>query len=67
MTKQLQRYKLLSDDDGHYYIIPVEKTKQFRRWVDAAPYWEGYREENFEGRALGGSPSLLTFTDPQVE
>jgi hypothetical protein len=63
----MQRYKVLKDDDGHYYVVPAEKEDLFDKWVEAGPYWEGYEGEDFEKYALGGSLSLLTFSYPQVE
>jgi hypothetical protein len=61
-----QRYKLLKDDDGHAYIIPVEKEEEFEKWVRATTDNEDYEGPSFEHLVIGGSPSLVTFTDPQV-
>lgn len=28
------RYVLLPDDDGHWYVIPVDKQDEFFKWVE---------------------------------
>ena len=63
----MTRYKLLSDDDGHDFVVPVEQEKAFDLWLQSVydpmcedlPMPEGVQ-------SIGGSPSLLTFTDPQI-
>jgi len=59
------RYKFLSDDDGHTYLVPVEKIEAFEKWLAAGPYWENYTGEEFE--SLGRSLNCFSFTDPQED
>ena len=59
--KPQQRFRLVSDNDGHDYVIPVEKTNEFYKWLDdeeRSTYdecgkYDEYRTERF------------TFTDPR--
>jgi hypothetical protein len=48
-------------------MIPADEEDAFQKWVEAAPYWEGYEGKNYEECALGGSPSNVTFADPGTE
>lgn len=61
------RFKMVSDDDGHRYVVPVEKVEEFGRWVEAGPYWEGWQGEDFNDYAIGGAPSLVTFESPRTD
>ncbi len=65
--KSKQRYKLLSDDSGHHYLVPTEKEEDFNVWVDSCnedgdP--DGYEE--LGAISLGCSPTCVSFTDPLV-
>ncbi len=59
----LKRFRLLSDDDGHKYLIEVGKEEAFRKWIEAGPYWENYAGEEFE--SLGSHFSTYSFADPR--
>lgn len=63
----MQRFRLLSDDDGHRYLIPVGKEKAFYAWIAAGPYWEGYTGEDFNECSLGCSLPCYSFTDFQED
>ena len=60
---ELKRFRLLSDDDGHKYLIEVGKEEAFQKWLDAGPYWENYKGEEFE--SLGSHFSTYSFADPR--
>jgi hypothetical protein len=67
--KAKQRYRLLSDDDGHYYLVPTEKEDEFNAWVNSFNDDEegdpsGYEE--LGAVSLGCSPTCVSFTDPIV-
>ena len=66
-TIMAQRWILVSDDDGHDYCIPAEKQDQFREWVESDEYESDYRGPDYAGYALGGSPTQLTFENPQYQ
>lgn len=55
-----ERYRFVSDDDGHWYIIPAHKNKEFEAIVYS---------DNFEGfpdwvRELGRHISRFSFENP---
>jgi hypothetical protein len=56
------RFRIVSDDDGHKFIIPADKTKAWEHYVsdlDAEqPEW---------AVGIGGCVSLVTFTDPVIQ
>jgi hypothetical protein len=59
-----QRYTVVSDDDGHEYVIPVEQRDEFYAWLadeERSTYEENDRYDEY--RLNGGT---LTFTDPQT-
>lgn len=60
-----ERYRLVTDGDGHEYIIKVWQTNDFYQWVDYMEDHEGvWTGHDFnEDRIDGG---VLTFTDPKV-
>ena len=60
---ELKRFRLLSDDDGHKYLVPVDKEAAFYEWLNAGPYWENYEGEEFE--SLGSHFSTYSFCDPR--
>ena len=59
-----QRFFLSQDNDSHWYIIPVDKRVEWNDWLeldeDDEPSW---MVPEF-AKAVGGNPSLITFTDP---
>lgn len=59
-----KRFRLLSDDDGHDYLVEVGKEKAFREFLDAGPYWKNYKGEEFE--SIGSHFSIYSFTDPRI-
>jgi hypothetical protein len=62
-----QRYRIMGDDSGHEYFIPVDDEGMFEAWV---AYTEevhadlGYDGEDFEENRIDGR---FTFTDPRNE
>lgn len=61
--KPAARIRIMSDDDGHDYFVPVGKEKAFREWLAAGPYWENYKGEEFE--SIDSALSCFTFENPQ--
>lgn len=57
------RWRIKSDDDGHYYLIPADREDDWWAWVQApdadpeGPPW---------ARRIDG-PHRLTFSDPREE
>lgn len=59
------RYMLVMDNDGHWYVIPVDKWLDWDKFCGGPEYEAGDVPEY--ATALGGSYSLVTFTDPRIE
>jgi hypothetical protein len=57
-----QRYKIVSDNDGHDYVICVEEEEAFYTWVEAVENYD-YSGKGFDNCRM--NCSRLTFTDPQ--
>lgn len=62
--KDERRYKLVSDESGHDYAIPVELEDDFYKWVAATENEEEFTELDFEDYRVEGR---LTFTDPRTD
>ena len=61
-TNKAPRFCLVSDNDGHDYIIPVEDELLFESWVEAM---ESDEETALDFEDCRMNRSGLTFTDPQ--
>ena len=59
----IERYRVISDESGHDYVIPVYKTKEFEAWVRATEDGDNSNYDFDDCRIDGG---VLTFTDPKV-
>ena len=57
------RWCLDSDDDGHWYIIPVDKRGEWSTFVED-PERYGYEAPDW-AISVNGHPSLVTFLDPR--
>lgn len=66
MTKKAERFRFVKDDDGHTYLIPADKQADFEKWLEAGPYWEDYKGEDFQDYETGCSACRYTFTDPKL-
>ncbi len=58
-----QRYKIVSDNDGHDYIIHVEDEYDFYNWVEAMETDNPFDGKDFDDCRM--NVCRLTFTDPQ--
>jgi hypothetical protein len=67
LPKPPARVRILTDDDGHDYVIPVGKEDAFQAWVNAGPYREDYHGEDFAESALGCALSCYSFGDFQED
>lgn len=56
-------YRLASDDDGHWYVIPVLLEGAFEAWVDAA---DPYVESPPWAKPVGGCPTLVQFNTYEI-
>lgn len=60
--KPQQRYRLVSDNDGHDYVIKAGQEPYFYSWVEAM---ENYGETELDFEDCRVNSSGWTFTDPQ--
>jgi len=59
------RFFLAQDNDGHWYLIPVDRRAEWEAWTNIPSDDERSWESPEWATAIGGSPSQVTFTDPQ--
>ena len=60
-TPKPQRYRIMGDESGHEYYVPVDQEAQFEEWVAA----EGCHDVlDFDENRIDGR---FTFTDPRCE
>ncbi len=65
-----QRYRLVCDDDSHWYVVPVDRVSEFNKLCAAAYAADEFEKEfndKFGDMAIGGAPCLVSFTDPKAE
>lgn len=62
----MERYFLTTDNDSHWYVIPEAKRGEWNEWCDIPSDDERAWEPPEFARAVGGSPSLVTFTNPEI-
>lgn len=59
------RYCLMSDGDGHTWLVPVMRRQEFETYIALCECAEcDYIEPDYVKRVEGG---LLTFTQPQLD
>lgn len=61
------RYRLVQDDDGHWYLIDARDEQAFEIWVRATQDETLNPIKDFNSDRIAGSPSNITFTDPQED
>lgn len=61
------RFRLAQDNDSHWYVIPVDKEKEWSAWCDIDPDDERAWDAPEFARQVGGSYSLVSFSDPVIE
>jgi hypothetical protein len=64
--EKLQRYRVMSDNDGHKYIVPENEEAEFEAWViqeDSGGLVTSLFREDF--RDMRVNTAGWTFTDPQ--
>lgn len=57
----MTRYRLVRDGDCHWYVIPADKMEEWDAWCYDENSWDPPEWAD----ALGGSPSMLTFENPE--
>ena len=60
-----ERYFLAQDNDAHWYIVKNDKRTQWEAWLCIPSDDERSWDAPEYTKAIGGSPSMVTFTDPR--
>jgi hypothetical protein len=60
-----ERFFLSQDNDSHWYVVPLAKRVAWDEWCDIPSDDERSWDVPEWAAPVGGSPSLITFTDPQ--
>jgi hypothetical protein len=63
---QGERYYLTTDNDSHWYVVPVVNKSEWDAWCEIDSDDERAWETPDFARAVGGSPSLVTFSNPEI-
>lgn len=66
-TSKTERWILISDDDGHWYLIPASRHEEFDKLLYTGDEECEDFNDVFGEMYINGSPSLVTFTDPKIE
>lgn len=63
-----KRYKLKTDQDSHWYLVPVEREAEFESLCEDAYAKDEYETfcQAFDGLRISG-PYSLTFVDPVLD
>lgn len=61
-----ERFFLAQDDSCHWYLVPAARREEWEAWCDIPTFDERSWEAPDFARALGGSPSSVTFENPEV-
>lgn len=60
------RYFLSQDNDSHWFVIPVARQQEWDAWREIDSDDERAWTPPSFARAIGGSPSLVTFCAPEI-
>lgn len=60
-----ERYFLDTDNDSHWYVIPVARRSEWSAFLDIPEDDERSWEVPTWARPVGGSPSQVSFTEPE--
>lgn len=60
------RWFLDTDNDSHWYLVPVERKAEWNAWLDIDSDDEASWTAPDYVRELGCSPTCVTFVDPKV-
>jgi hypothetical protein len=59
-----KRFFLSSDNDGHWYLVPVEILPEWDRWCNLDADDEASWTPPEGAQRIGGSPSRVSFENP---
>ena len=61
----MTEYVIVSDDDGHYYVIPADKIKEWNHWLESQDYQDGIAPIWCE--EIGGAINLVKFKNYRID
>lgn len=61
------RYRLVQDNDCHWFIIPADKIGEWDEWCEIDSDDERAWDAPEFAQDLGGSPSNVTFENPRTK
>jgi hypothetical protein len=61
------RYFLGRDNSAHWYLVDASKRAEWEAWCDIPEDDERSWDAPDFAKALGGTPSRVTFADPVTE
>ena len=62
----MTRFILVQDNDSHWFVIPETEREEWGDWRDFPDTDKRSWTPPDFAQAVGGSPSLVTFTDPKI-
>lgn len=60
-------YFLTQDNDGHWFVVPVEKQKDFDKWTEMDPDDPDSWDAPEYAKQVGGWPGLVKFKEFRIE
>lgn len=63
---QGDRFYLTQDNDSHWYVVPLVNKHEWDEWCDIDPDDERAWMPPEFAKAVGGSPCLVTFSNPEI-
>lgn len=60
------RYFLSVDNDGHWYLVPLDRRRDWHAWADLPEDDERAWDAPDYAKRIDG-PYMLSFTDPREE
>lgn len=64
---QIKKYYLEQDNSSHWYVIPVDKENEWGKWCEIPEEDEKSWEIPTFAESVGGSPSLVLFTNYELQ
>ena len=62
-----ERYFLSQDGSCHWYVVPVSRKEEWSEWRNLPEDDERAWDTPDFAQEVGGSPTLVTFTDPAID
>lgn len=63
----LKRFFMDTDDSSHWFIVPVARKAEWEAWLELPEDDEARWSAPKFAQEVGGSPTLVTFSQPEVQ